>query len=58
MDEGKPTRPSKVGEAVDILFALTSFVFYAELTANGRSASAACRLIQNLTIDVVKHRRD
>lgn len=58
MDEGKPTRPNKVGEAVDILFALTSFAFYAELTANGRSASAACRLIQNLAIDVVKHRRD
>jgi len=56
MDEGKPTRPNKVGEAVDILFALTSFAFYAELTANGRSASAAW-LIQNLTTEVVKHRQ-
>jgi len=53
MGEGSPRRPGTVVEVVDTLFALTSFAFFSELTANGRSASAACRLIQGLAMDVV-----
>jgi AcrR family transcriptional regulator len=53
MGEGRPRRPGAVAEVVDTLFALTSFAFFSELTSNGRSASAACRLIQRLVMDVV-----
>src|SRR5262249_7984800 len=53
MGERSPKRPGMVADVVDTLFALTSFAFFSELTANGRSASAACRLIQSLVMDVV-----
>jgi len=53
MGERSPRRPGMVAEVVDTLFALTSFGFFSELTANGRSASAACCVIQSLAMDVV-----
>src|SRR5262249_35571378 len=40
-------------DLVDVLFALTSFPFFAQLTTGGRSRDAACRLIQDLASDAV-----
>jgi AcrR family transcriptional regulator len=53
MGRGRPMRSGTAVEVVDTLFALTSFAFFSELTASGRSASAACKLIQGLAGDVV-----
>jgi AcrR family transcriptional regulator len=41
-------------DLVDVLFALTSFAFFAQLTAGGRSAVAACRMVQDLAQDAVR----
>jgi hypothetical protein len=41
-------------ELIDVLFALTSVAFFWELTAGGRKADAACRLIQALAADAVQ----
>jgi AcrR family transcriptional regulator len=41
-------------ELVDILFALTSFAFFSELTAGGRSVKIACGIIQNLSADATR----
>jgi AcrR family transcriptional regulator len=54
MGEGSLRRPGNLVDVVDTLFALTSLAFFSELTANGRSASAACRLIQDLAMEVVQ----
>jgi AcrR family transcriptional regulator len=43
-----------LAELVDLLFALTSVAFFRELTAGGRKADAACRLIQALAADAVQ----
>jgi len=47
-------RSTEAGELVDVLFALTSFSFFAELSADGRPAGVVCRLIQNMAADAVK----
>lgn len=47
-------KPHANDDLVDVLFALTSFEFFSELTSSGRSANAACRLIQNLATDAVE----
>jgi AcrR family transcriptional regulator len=49
-----PLRPKAQRDLVDVLFALTSFAFFAQLTAGGRTAEAACRMIQDLAKDAVR----
>jgi len=49
-----PLRQKAQRDLVDILFALTSFAFFAQLTTGGRGASAACRMIQELAQDAVR----
>jgi hypothetical protein len=51
MAEGRKLRPKAQGDLIDLLFALTSFPFFSQLTAGGRTASAACGLIQGLATD-------
>jgi hypothetical protein len=41
-------------ELVDVVFALTSFSFFAELTADGRPVEIVCRHIQNLSADAAR----
>jgi AcrR family transcriptional regulator len=47
-------RPKAQRDLVDVLFALTSFAFFSQLTAGGRTAEAACRMIQELAQDAVR----
>ena len=54
MAEGAHPRPKALGDLVDVLFALTSFQFFSQLTAGGRTASAACGLVQGLAMDAVR----
>ena len=54
MSGGGHKRSETLVEHVDVLFALTTFAFFSELTAGGRSADAACRLIQALAANVVR----
>lgn len=57
MAEDRRLRPKTIGDLVDVLFALTSFSFFSQLTATGRSAEAACQLIQELAMDAVRRAR-
>jgi AcrR family transcriptional regulator len=41
-------------DLVDVLFALTSFPFFSQLTAHGRPRDAACCLIQDLARDALQ----
>ena len=43
-----------VHDLVDVLFALTSYPFFSQLTAGRRTANAACRLIQGLAMEAVR----
>jgi hypothetical protein len=43
-----------VKELVDVLFALTSLPFFAQLASRGHTTDAACRLIQDLCRDCVR----
>ena len=52
--DGDAKRPEVAIELIDVLFALTSVAFFWELTAGGRKADAACRLIQALAADAVQ----
>ena len=54
MADGRQLRPKTIGDLVDVLFALTSFAFFSQLTAAGRSAEAACQLIQDLAASAVR----
>jgi hypothetical protein len=54
MAEGTHPRPKALGNLVDVLFALTSFPFFSQLTAGARPANAACSLIQGLARDAVR----
>jgi AcrR family transcriptional regulator len=47
-------RPKAQRDLVDVLFALTSFTFFAQLTTGGRTAEAACRMVQELAQDAVR----
>jgi AcrR family transcriptional regulator len=49
-----PLRPKAQRDLVDVLFALTSFTFFAQLTTEGRTAEAACRMVQDLAQDAVR----
>src|SRR5262249_42777928 len=46
--------PKALGDLIDVLLALTSFPFFSQLTAGGRTAEAACGLIQGLARDAVR----
>ena len=52
--KGGAKRPKVAIELIDVLFALTGVAFFWELTAGGRNANAACRLIQSLASDAVQ----
>ena len=54
MAEDRQLRPKTIRDLVDVLFALTSFPFFSQLTAAGRTADAACQLIQGLAADAVR----
>ncbi len=54
MAEGRKLRPKALGDLIDVVFALTSFQFFSQLTARGRTADAACGLIQELATDAVR----
>jgi AcrR family transcriptional regulator len=54
MAEDRQWPPKTISDLVDVLFALTSFSFFSQLTATGRSAKAACQLIQELAMDSVQ----
>jgi hypothetical protein len=54
MAKDRKLRPKALGDLIDVLFALTSFPFFLQLTAQGRSADAACSLIQGLATDAVR----
>jgi AcrR family transcriptional regulator len=47
-------RANPVRELVDVLFALTSLAFFAQLMSRERTANSACRLIQGLSEDAVR----
>src|SRR5882757_2104724 len=49
-----PLRQKAQHDLVDVLFALTSFAFFAQLTTGGRTAEAACRMVQELAQDAVR----
>ena len=46
--------PRVLDDLIDVLFALTSFPFFSQLTARGRSRQAVCDLIQGLVTDAVQ----
>ena len=54
MARDRQLRPKRLGDLVDVLFALTSFQFFSQLTGAGRSAEATCQLIQELAMDAVR----
>ena len=47
-------RAKAQGDLIDVLVALTSFPFFSQLTAAGRTAQGACSLIQGLATDAVR----
>ena len=54
MAADRKLRPRVLDDLIDVLFALTSFPFFSQLTARGRSAQTACDLIQGLATDAVQ----
>lgn len=54
MTAGSDIKPEDIDNLVDVLFALTSFHFFAQLTAGKRTATEACDLIRGLAMDAVK----
>jgi AcrR family transcriptional regulator len=52
--EGGELHPQTRGDLIDVLFALTSFPFFSQLTAGKRPPDAACHLIQGLASDAVR----
>jgi AcrR family transcriptional regulator len=47
-------RDAGAPELIDVLFALTSFSFFTELTEAGRPVENVCRIIRNLSADAVR----
>ena len=50
---GRAPPPKALGNLVDVLFALTSFAFFWQLTAGKRTAEAARRMIEEMAMDSV-----
>jgi AcrR family transcriptional regulator len=51
---GRAARAESLKELTDILFALTSLAFFAQLMSGGHSAEVLCRTIQGLCDDAVR----
>jgi AcrR family transcriptional regulator len=51
---GRAAQAASLRELTDILFALTSLAFFAQLMSGGHSAEAVCRAIQGLCDDAVR----
>jgi AcrR family transcriptional regulator len=51
---GRRLTPKALSNLVDVLFALTSFAFFSQVTAGKRSTAAVRRIIQEIAIDAVK----
>jgi AcrR family transcriptional regulator len=51
---GCAIKREEIDNLVDVLFALTSFHFFAQLTAGKRTATETCDLIRRLVLDAVK----
>jgi len=47
-------RPKAERDLVDTLFALTSFWFFSQLAIGGRTATATCRIIQEIAMGAVR----
>jgi hypothetical protein len=47
-------RARSIRDLIDVLFALTSLSFFAQLVSGGRTTDAACRLIQTLSADAIR----
>jgi AcrR family transcriptional regulator len=47
-------RNAAAPELIDVLFALTSFSFFTELTGAGRPVENVCRIIRSLSADAVR----
>jgi len=54
MAADRKLRPRVLDELIDVLFALTSFPFFSQLTPRRRSTQAACDLIQGLATDALR----
>jgi AcrR family transcriptional regulator len=54
MTAGRRTKPREIDDLVDVLFALTSFHFFSQLTTGERTSEATCKLIQGLALDAVE----
>jgi AcrR family transcriptional regulator len=54
MAGGRQSGAKSQRELIDVLFALTSLPFFAQLISGGHTSSAACRLIQGLSEDAVR----
>jgi len=54
MAEGCHPRGKALKELIDVLFALTSLAFFAQLVSGARTPDSACRLIQGLSEDAVR----
>ena len=54
MTQGRGLRPKAERDLVDTLFALTSFCFFSQLATKGRTATATCRIVQELAMDAVR----
>jgi AcrR family transcriptional regulator len=54
MAAGRDIDHREIDNLVDVLFALTSFHFFAQLTGGKRTATEACKLIRRLVMDAVK----
>jgi hypothetical protein len=52
--QGRRLTPKALSNLVDVLFALTSFAFFSQLTAAKRSTEVVRRMIQEIAIDAVK----
>jgi AcrR family transcriptional regulator len=52
--ESRTLKPKARDDLVDVLFALTSFPFFSQLMTRGRTAAAACGLIEELVMAAVK----
>ena len=50
---GRAPSPKALGNVVDVLFALTSFAFFWQLTERKRTAEAARRIIEEMAMDAV-----
>ena len=54
MAKDRKLPPKALRGLIDVLFALTSFPFFSQLIAGGRTAEAARGLIQGLATDAVR----